>query len=69
MGGREAVRRVRASRPAIRVIYMSGYSGGAASAQGLTDPGEAFLQKPFSLVVLLRKMREVLDAAPPTGAP
>jgi CheY-like chemotaxis protein len=69
MGGREAVRRIRASRPDIRVIYMSGYSGGAAGAQGLADPDEAFLQKPFSLVGLLRKMREVLDAAPPPSAP
>jgi CheY-like chemotaxis protein len=69
MGGREAVRRIRASRPDIRVIYMSGYSGGAAGAQGLADPDEAFLQKPFSLVGLLRKMREVLDTAPPPSAP
>jgi len=67
MGGREAVRRVRASRPDIRVIYMSGYSGGAAGAQGLTEPDGAFLQKPFSLAGLLRRTREVLDAAPRRG--
>ncbi len=60
--GREAVKRVRASRPDIRVIFMSGYTSTAAGVNGPIEPGEAFLQKPFSLEALLRKVREVLDA-------
>jgi DNA-binding response OmpR family regulator len=31
---------------------------------GVLEPGAMFLQKPFSIDVLLRTVREVLDAAP-----
>jgi signal transduction histidine kinase len=62
VSGRDAVSRVKASRPDIRVIYMSGYSSAAAGRNGLAESEEAFLQKPFSLEALLRKVREVLDA-------
>jgi len=62
ISGRDAVQRVRARRSGVRVLYMSGYTGAAASLNGPIDPGQAFLQKPFSLDSLLRKVREVLDA-------
>jgi hypothetical protein len=41
---------------------MSGYANAAAGHQASLPEGEAFLQKPFSLDVLLRKVREVLDS-------
>jgi two-component system, cell cycle sensor histidine kinase and response regulator CckA len=60
--GREAAERVRAARPAIKVIYMSGYSSALPEPLGGLPDGSAFLQKPFSLDALLRKLREALDA-------
>jgi CheY-like chemotaxis protein len=65
MGGREAVTRLHAVRPDVRVLYMSGYTGTAAEQLGPLGPDDAFIQKPFSLETLLRKVREVLDAPEP----
>ncbi len=61
MGGAEAAARVQAAHPRARVLYMSGYTSSAAGHQGGLPEGQAFLQKPFSLDALLRKVREVLD--------
>jgi signal transduction histidine kinase len=61
MSGREATARLRAVRPGVKVLYMSGYANAAAEHSGGLPEHEAFLQKPFSLGALLRKVREVLD--------
>ena len=61
MNGRELVTRLRALKPALRVLYMSGYPGGALTAQQLADDGVPFMPKPFTPDVLLHKVREALD--------
>ena len=63
MSGRELVERVSKVKPEMRVLFMSGYSDEAVARHGILEPGLAFLQKPFSRDVLVRKVREVLDAA------
>jgi two-component system cell cycle sensor histidine kinase/response regulator CckA len=68
ISGPDALKRIRMSRPDIRVIYMSGYGNLAAALNGLSERREAFLRKPFSLEALLRKTREVLDAPARPGA-
>ncbi|HZE26368.1 MAG TPA: PAS domain S-box protein [Terriglobales bacterium] len=60
MGGRELAQRVAAGRPQIKVLYLSGYTEDAIIPRGVLEPGTAFLQKPFTLQVLSRKVREVL---------
>jgi CheY-like chemotaxis protein len=60
--GRELVERVRELRADIRVLYTSGYTDDAIVRRGALEPGAAFLQKPFTPDVLLRKVREVLDS-------
>lgn len=60
--GREVAARLTADRPAMKVLYMSGYADHAIVTQGVLDPGLAFLQKPFTAEALARKVREVLDA-------
>jgi two-component system cell cycle sensor histidine kinase/response regulator CckA len=64
-GGREIARKLIAEREQLRVVYMSGYTDDAIVHHGVLDPGLAFIQKPFTGETLLRKIREVLDAAVP----
>ena len=60
ISGRELAHRVTASRPEIKVLYLSGYTEDAIIHEGVLEPGAAFLQKPFTLQVLSRKVRDVL---------
>ncbi|HLW55163.1 MAG TPA: ATP-binding protein [Candidatus Angelobacter sp.] len=60
LSGREVARQVRALRPEVRVIYMSGYAPSELFDRGVIEPGSSFLQKPCSIVEIARKVREVL---------
>jgi PAS domain S-box-containing protein len=62
MNGVQLAERLRARRPDIRVLYLSGYTDAAVARQGLLNNNGHFLQKPFSAESLSRKIREVLDA-------
>jgi hypothetical protein len=61
MSGRELSARMCASCPQTRVLYLSGYTEDAIVHEGVINPDTAFLQKPFTLQALSRKVREVLD--------
>lgn len=52
-----------ARHPAMRVLYMSGYTDDAIVRHGLLKGGAAFLQKPFAPDTLARKVRQVLNAS------
>jgi len=56
---------LRARRPSLRVLYMSGYTDGAVLQQEGLDGNVPFLQKPFTPDRLLRKVREVLAGEGP----
>jgi CheY-like chemotaxis protein len=60
MGGREMVKQLIETRPRIKVLYLSGYTEDAIISDGSIEKGTAFLQKPFTLQSLSRKVREVL---------
>ncbi|HEX8814854.1 MAG TPA: PAS domain S-box protein [Terriglobales bacterium] len=60
MNGREVSSRLCAAHPNTRVLYLSGYAEDAIVHEGVLDPGASFLQKPFTLQTLTRKVREVL---------
>ena len=63
MDGRDLADRIRALRPSIRVVFMSGYAPGMLTDRGVLAQGAAFLQKPFPLHQLARRLRQVLDPA------
>ena len=60
MSGRELADQMKARRPQLRVLFMSGYTDDAVVRHGMLEPGLAYLEKPFRPPVLLRKVREVL---------
>ena len=62
MNGAALAERVKALRPEIRVLFMSGYTEGGAENQGLPAGEAQFLQKPFAASALERKVREALRA-------
>jgi CheY-like chemotaxis protein len=62
MGGGELAQRLVGARPGLRVLFMSGYTDDAVVRQGVSEATSAFLQKPFAIGSLARKVRETLDA-------
>jgi PAS domain S-box-containing protein len=62
MSGRQLADVVSQARPGVRVLFLSGYTDEAMAQRGAIEAGLAFLQKPFSPISLVRKVREVLDA-------
>jgi hypothetical protein len=61
MGGRQLVEQVLLLQPALKVLYLSGYTDDAIVHHGVLDSGTPFLHKPFSVEGLSQKVREVLD--------
>ncbi|MBI4530030.1 MAG: response regulator [Candidatus Latescibacteria bacterium] len=61
MGGKEVADQLRTMYPDLKVLFVSGYVEDTVVQYGVLDPGEVFLQKPFTPDVLARKVREVLD--------
>ena len=63
MDGGEVARRLAASRPGLRALFMSGYAGSALMHDGRLDEGVRLIGKPFEREALARKVAEVLGAA------
>ena len=61
MNGRELAARLATLRPAIRVLYTSGYTEDAILRHGVLDDPGRFLSKPYTPSVLRRRIREALD--------
>jgi CheY-like chemotaxis protein len=61
LSGREVAEALWARDPGLRVLFQSGYANDAVVRWGVLPAEAAFLKKPFTLVVLARKVREMLD--------
>jgi two-component system cell cycle sensor histidine kinase/response regulator CckA len=60
--GPEVARALREKHPALKVLFMSGYTSQAIGHHGVLDEDAPLLEKPFTMDSLLRKVRSVLDA-------
>jgi CheY-like chemotaxis protein len=61
MGAGELVEQLRAQRPGMKVLFISGYTNDEVVRRGVKQKEAAFIQKPFTAEDLMRKVREVLD--------
>jgi signal transduction histidine kinase/ActR/RegA family two-component response regulator len=61
MSGRRLAEQLKEIHPEVKVLYMSGYTDNAILHHGVLEPGINFLQKPFTVDGLARKVREALD--------
>jgi PAS domain S-box-containing protein len=67
LSGRELAAQIASARRDLRVLYISGYTDDSVFRHGVLEGGMEFLQKPFNLKALARKIRDILDG--PTATP
>jgi len=60
MNGREMVERIKAIRPDVKVLFMSGYTADIVAQRGIVDEGMHYIQKPLEMCKLNEKIRQVL---------
>ncbi len=65
LSGRQLSDQLARLRPDTKVLYTSGYTDDAVVRHGVLESGIAYLQKPFTVDGLARKVREVLGPAIP----
>jgi signal transduction histidine kinase len=61
MNGKDLAGKLVALHPHLRCLFISGYNADVIAHHGVLDEGVHFLQKPYTVQVLSRKVREVLD--------
>ncbi len=69
VGGQETFRQLREINPKVRVLLSSGYSENGQVSHILSTGAQGFLQKPYEMAGVLRKVRQVLDAGAAPPAP
>ncbi len=62
MLGKEAADRIRALYPAVKVLFMSGYTQGVLDTQGVLEAGVNLIEKPFTETSLLAKLHEIMTS-------
>lgn len=62
MNGRDLVNQITKFSPAVKIMFMSGYTADVIADRGVLGEGISFLQKPFSRMELGRKVRMVLNS-------
>ena len=60
MNGRDLAEQVKKIRPAMKFLFMSGYTADVIAHRGMLDEGVQFIPKPFAVRDLAAKVRTVL---------
>jgi len=63
MGGKAMAQSLKKTHPQMKVLFTSGYAEDALENDKDLDPSVAFLPKPYTLLGLTHKVREILDNA------
>ena len=61
MNGRQVADAARVQRPDLKVLFITGYAENAAVGNGHLDPGMEILAKPFAMLTLANKVREMIE--------
>jgi two-component system sensor histidine kinase EvgS len=61
MSGKALAEKIKETRPAIKDLFMSGYTANVISQRGILNKGVQFIQKPFSVRDIAIKIRAVLE--------
>jgi CheY-like chemotaxis protein len=61
MGGKETFERIREINPDVKILISSGYSLGENTAEILERGGSGFIQKPFTMMELAQKIRDLFQ--------
>ncbi|MGH7470928.1 MAG: PAS domain-containing protein [Longimicrobiales bacterium] len=61
MNGSAIAHRLHEKRPAVKLLFMSGYNDEDVKLQGIVEAGAPFIEKPFTPDLLAKRVREVLD--------
>src|ERR1700722_363041 len=68
MNGRELAEQMSPGHPAMKVLYMSGYTDGAVATHGVLESGLVILRKPFTRKQLQQSVGEMLAKTTGEGA-
>ncbi len=60
MNGKDLAKEVKTLRPRIKILYMSGYTADVIAHQGILEEGVNFIQKPFTMKGLAKKVASLL---------
>ncbi len=66
LNGRQLADAARQHRPALKVLFMTGYAENAAINGGFLEPGMELITKPFAIDALGQKVRQMIESGPLT---
>jgi CheY-like chemotaxis protein len=61
LNGRQVADAARLLRPALKILFMTGYAETAAMANGFLEPGMALITKPFPVGALTERVRNLIE--------
>jgi len=61
LNGRQVADAARVKRPALKVLFITGFAENAAVGNGHLEPGMSVLTKPFPMAAIVNKVRELID--------
>jgi len=63
LNGRQVADAARITRPALKVLFMTGYAENAAVSNGFLEPDMQMITKPFAMETLARRVTDMIDGA------